>query len=122
MNVGDAFVKYLSEKGVETREGRVPAAQLKASQSELKGKTVAFMMSKEGKKIVDLDNQSIFVSSDGYVIDGHHRWAAMVGLDSKDGKLGGKKIKVRVINMPIKQVLSEANAFTSAMGIEPKSA
>lgn len=122
VNVGDAFVKYLSEKGVETREGRVPAAQLKASQSELKGKTVAFMMSKEGEKIVDLDNQSIFVSSDGYVIDGHHRWAAMVGMDSKDGKLGGKKIKVRVINMPIKQVLSEANAFTSAMGIEPKSA
>jgi hypothetical protein len=47
---------------------------------------------------------------------------AMVGMDSKDGKLGGKKIKVRVINMPIKQVLTEANAFTSAMGIEPKSA
>ena len=122
VNVGDAFVKYLAEKGVETREGKVPASQLKASQSELKGKTVAFMMSEEGQKTVDLDNQSIFVSSDGYVIDGHHRWAAKVGLDSKDGKLGGKKINVRVINMPIKQVLTEANAFTSAMGIEPKSA
>jgi hypothetical protein len=122
VNVGDAFVKYLAEKGVETREGSVPAAQLKASQSELKGKTVAFMMSKEGQKTTDLENQSIFVSSDGYVIDGHHRWAAMVGMDTKDGKLGGKKIKVRVINMPIKQVLTEANAFTSAMGIEPKSA
>jgi hypothetical protein len=122
VNVGDAFVKYLAEKGVETREGSVPAAQLKASQSELKGKTVAFMMSKEGQKTVDLENQSIFVSSDGYVIDGHHRWAAMVGKDSKDGKLGDNKIKVRVINMPIKQVLADANAFTSAMGIEPKSA
>lgn len=122
VNVGDAFVKYLSEKGIETREGRVPTAQLKASQSELKGKTVAFMMSEEGQKATDLENQSIFVSSDGYVIDGHHRWAAMVGMDSKDGKLGGKKIKVRVINMPIKQVLTEANAFTAAMGIEPKTA
>jgi hypothetical protein len=80
------------------------------------------MMSKEGQKTVDLENQSIFVSSDGYVIDGHHRWAAMVGKDSKDGKLGDNKIKVRVINMPIKQVLADANAFTSAMGIEPKSA
>ena len=122
VNVGDAFVKYLQEKGIETREGQVPVAQLKASQSELKGKTVAFMMSPKGQKAVDLEEQSIFVSSDGYVIDGHHRWAAKVGLDSRDGKLGGKKIKVRVINMPIKQVLVEANAFTSAMGIEPKSA
>ena len=122
VNVGDAFVKYLAEKGIETREGSVPVAQLKASQSELKGKTVAFMMSKKGQETVDLDNQSIFVSSDGYVIDGHHRWAAKVGLDSKDGKLGDKNINVRVINMPIKQVLTEANAYTSAMGIEPKSA
>lgn len=122
VNVGDAFVKYLQEKGIETREGKVPVAQLKASQSELKGKTVAFMMSPKGQKAVDLEEQSIFVSSDGYVIDGHHRWAAKVGLDARDGKLGGKKIKVRVINMPIKQVLVEANAFTSAMGIEPKSA
>lgn len=122
VNVGDAFIKHLAEKGIATKEGRVPASQLKASQSELKGDKIAFMMSKDGQIKTDLENQSIFVSSDGYVIDGHHRWAAMVGLDSKDGKLGGKKIKVRVIDMPIQDVLKEANAFTSVMGIEPKTA
>jgi len=122
VNVGDAFVKHLAEKGIETREGSVPAAQLKASQSELKGANLAFMMSPEGQKAVKLQENSIFVSSDGYVIDGHHRWAALVGIDAKDGKLGGTPIKVRVINMPIKQVLTEANAFTSVMGIEAKSA
>jgi hypothetical protein len=122
VNVGDAFVKHLAEKGIETREGSVPAAQLKASQSELKGANLAFMMSPEGQKAVKLQENSIFVSSDGYVIDGHHRWAALVGLDAKDGKLGQTPIKVRVINMPIKQVLTEANAFTSVMGIEAKSA
>ena len=122
VNVGDAFVKHLAEKGIETREGSVPAAQLKASQSELKGANLAFMMSPEGQKAVKLQENSIFVSSDGYVIDGHHRWAALVGIDAKDGKLGGTPIKVRVINMPIQQVLTEANAFTSVMGIEAKSA
>jgi hypothetical protein len=122
VNVGDAFVKHLAEKGIETREGSVPAAQLKASQSELKGANLAFMMSPEGQKAVGLDKNAIFVSSDGYVIDGHHRWAALVGKDAKDGSLGQTDIKVRVINMPIKQVLTEANAFTSVMGIEPKSA
>jgi hypothetical protein len=62
------------------------------------------------------------VSKDGYVIDGHHRWAAKVGLDGSDGKLGDMKMKVKVIDMPIQDVLREANAFTSIMGIEPKSA
>ena len=122
VNVGDAFVKHLAEKGIATKEGSIPAAQLKASQSELKGPNLAFMMSPEGQKAVKLDSNSIFVSSDGYVIDGHHRWAALVGLDSKDGKLGQTPIKVRVIDMPINDVLKEANAFTSVMGIEAKSA
>jgi len=43
-------------------------------------------------------------------------------LDSKDGKLGQTPIKVREIDMPINDVLKEANAFTSVMGIEAKSA
>ena len=122
VNVGDASVKHLAEKGIATKEGSIPAAKLKASQSELKGANLAFMMSPEGQKAVKLHDNSIFVSSDGYVIDGHHRWAALVGLDAKDGKLGQTPIKVRVIDMPIKDVLTEANAFTSVMGIEAKSA
>jgi hypothetical protein len=122
VNVGDAFVKHLASQGVSTREGEVPAATLKASQSELKGSNVAFMMSEKGQKEIGLDDTAIFVSRDGYVIDGHHRWAAKVGMDTKDGKLGGKKIKVRVIDMDIRTVLDAANAFTSELGIEPKTA
>ena len=122
VNVGEAFEKYLDEKGIATKVKEVPAAQLKASQSELKGSNVAFMMSPEGRKAVGLDENTIYVSRDGYVIDGHHRWAAKVGLDGQDGKLGDTKMKVKVIDMPIQDVLREANAFTSAMGIEPKSA
>lgn len=120
VNVGDAFVKELSERGIKTHDEEVPAASLKASQSELKGSNVAFMMSPEGQKAVGLQDNSIFVSQDGYVIDGHHRWAALVGLDSKDGKLGDTKIKTRRIDMPIADVLKAANEFTKKMGIAPK--
>lgn len=120
VNVGDAFVKELSDRGIKTHDEEVPAASLKASQSELKGSNVAFMMSPEGQKAVGLQDNSIFVSKDGYVIDGHHRWAALVGLDSKDGKLGDTKIKTRRIDMPIAEVLKAANEFTKKMGIAPK--
>ena len=125
VNVGDAFVSHLSGKGVSTREGKVAAATLKASQSELKGGTVAFLMSKEGQKKYGNDDSAIFVSRDGYVIDGHHRWAATVGLDAKDGKVGGssgKKINVRVVDMDILQVLDAAKSFASEIGIAPKDA
>ena len=120
VNVGEAFVQSLLKKGVKTEDLDQPASSLKASQSELKGSNVAFMMSPEGQKAVGLDENSIFVSRDGYVIDGHHRWAAKIGLDAKDGKFGDTKIKTRRIDMDIKDVLKAANKFTKEIGIAPK--
>jgi hypothetical protein len=122
VNVGDLFRERLTESGVDVRDMEVPAAQLKASQAELKGANVAFMMSPEGQKAVGLDDTRIFVSSDGYVIDGHHRWAAQVGLDSSDGSLGDRQMKVTVIDMPITEVLRVTNEFADDIGIAPKTA
>jgi hypothetical protein len=122
VNVGDLFREKLTESGVEVTDTEMPAASLKASQAELKGANVAFMMSPEGQKIVGLDDTRIFVSSDGYVIDGHHRWAAQVGLDSSDGSLGDRNMKVTVIDMPISQVLQVTNDFADEIGIAPKAA
>ena len=122
VNVGELFREKLEAKGVDVRDTEVPAASLKASQNELKGANVAFMMSPNGQKVVNLEDTRIFVSSDGYVIDGHHRWAANVGLDSSDGKLGDKKMKVTMIDMPISEVLAEANTFADDIGIAPKAA
>ena len=122
VNVGELFREKLTDSGVDVRDTEMPAAKLKASQNELKGGNVAFMMSPEGQKEVDLEGTRIFVSSDGYVIDGHHRWAANIGLDANDGKLGDKKMKVTVIDMPISEVLQVANDFADDIGIAPKTA
>ena len=122
VNVGEIFTDRLRSSGVEVTETEVPASSLKASQNELKGANVAFMMSPEGQKIVNLEDTRIFVTSDGYVVDGHHRWAANVGLDTTDGKLGDKKMKVTMIDMPISEVLQVANDFADEIGIAPKAA
>jgi len=122
VNVGELFKDELKSKGVGVKDTEIKASELKASQNELKGGNVAFMMSPEGQKAVDLDGTRIFVSSDGYVIDGHHRWAANVGLDAGDGELGDKKMKVTVIDMPISEVLQYANDFADKVGIAPKAA
>ena len=64
----------------------------------------------------------IYVSRDGYVIDGHHRWAAVVNVDAADGTLGQDSMPVVVIDLSIHEALADARAFTADFGILAKSA
>jgi hypothetical protein len=115
-DAGPAFLKFLEEGGIKVKSEKVNAAKLKASQAELIGAKVAGIMSKK-----KWDEGTIYISKDNYVIDGHHRWAAAVGADSKDG-LGDLKVKVVRVDMNISEVLQVANDFTDEFGIEKVSA
>jgi hypothetical protein len=120
VNASQAFVDHLVELGVKVSSiKQVPAASLKASQSELVGPKVAGMMT---NKSYDPSAEPIFVSKDGYVLDGHHRWAAVVGRDSEDGKLGQSKMNVRVIDRPMSELLFRSIYWTEEFGIAPKAA
>jgi hypothetical protein len=114
------LIEKLAKAGVETKEMEVSASMLKASQSELKGKTVSFFLTPKGQKILNDDSAVIFVSRDGYVIDGHHRWAGKVFQDLQDGKTGDVKMRVKVIDMPIMEVLDAALDHSDDMGIKRK--
>jgi hypothetical protein len=120
VDMGPAFLKWLADKGVGTVEGMVMASQLKASQHQLKGKTVSYFMSPEGRKQLEDEKSVIYVSRDGYVIDGHHRWAGKVAADLKDGKTGDVDIRVKVIDMPIMEALDAALDFSEQVGIAKK--
>ena len=115
----NAFVDHMTGLGVGVEERTVLASTLKASQNELVGEKVAGMMDNPD---FDPAGEAIFVSRDGYVIDGHHRWAAQVGRDLEDGAVGDLPLNVRVVDMDIQEVLDEANKFASEFGIAPKTA
>ncbi len=115
-DAGPAFLKFLKDNKVAVTKEKVQASSLKASQAELIGAKVAGIMTKES-----YNEGVIYVSRDGYVIDGHHRWAGAVGADAEDG-LGDLKIKVVRVDMPITEVLAVSNAFTEEFGIERQSA
>jgi hypothetical protein len=66
----------------------------------------------------DPGKRPIFVSRDGYVIDGHHRWAAIVGRDAADGRLGGSKMNVIQVDAPISRILRIANTWAAQFGIQ----
>lgn len=113
-DAGPAFLKFLKTNGVSSKEMQVEAGSLKASQAELIGAKVAKIMARGKGK---MSRGPIYVSRDNYVIDGHHRWAAAIGLDLKDG-MGGFAIDVVKIDMPISEVLQVARDFTDGFGIQ----
>jgi hypothetical protein len=62
----------------------------------------------------------ILVSKDGYIIDGHHRWAVLIADDLEDGGLGDVDMNVRKVDMEIGEALATVNAFADAAGIARK--
>ena len=116
VDVTQAFLDRLAAEGIAVEEKSVPASFLKATQSQLNGSKVGGMMKamREGT----MSDAVIFVTRDGYVVDGHHRWAAKVGVDAGDGELGGVEQPVRMIDMEIGEALDFTNAFTAEIGIK----
>ncbi len=117
------FKKMLEKQGINVSE---PAAispdRLKATQSELVGVKVAGM-----SKALEENPQHpkitapIYVSNDGYVLDGHHRWAAVVAYNAShpDKQI---PMNIRVIDEPIVPLVKRSNKFAEEIGIRPKAA
>jgi HK97 family phage prohead protease len=114
------FQKYLKEQGYKIEKDKVHASHLRATQNELNGVKVAA----GADKIIANDGKvkPIIVSKDDYILDGHHAWAAKVGLDAADNKLDEHtKMDVRRVNISITKLLHEAEKFTGGKGHKPAS-
>ena len=109
------FQKHLEDMGISVKSTEVPASNLKATQTDMKGTQIALMMI---DPTFDPKSQEIWVTRDGYILDGHHRWAAGIGSDTKDGKLGDVKMKVKMIDASISEILPLANSWTQEIGLQ----
>jgi hypothetical protein len=116
------FKVLLKRNGVAVSEPQeVPADQLKATQTELVGAKVAGMTKAlETEPNHPKITAPIYVSNDGYVLDGHHRWAAVTSSAVASGKPA--MMNVRVIDMPIKDLVKISNEFADQIGIQQKKA
>lgn len=122
VDVSAQFLEHLREQGVAVTDTTAKADELKASQNELVGTKVAGIMTamNEDRGVYHaIKTEPIFVSRDNYVIDGHHRWAAVVGTEYTS-EHQNVDMHVYKVDMPISVVLAEANKFTNDMGIIPK--
>lgn len=119
------FKQMLNKKGIKVSEPvAVSPDRLKATQSELVGVKVAGM-----SKVLDNPDHPaygkitapIYVSNDGYVLDGHHRWAAVVAHNAANPDKA-IPMNVRVIDEPIVPLVKRSNKFAEDMGIRAKAA
>lgn len=117
------FRKDLEAHGIKVTDEIVPSSHLRATQDQLKGSSVAGIAQAwlDGVPAVkNMMKEPIFITRDNYIIDGHHRWAASMVLDSRDGTLGSTTMEVHKADMDIGQAIPYANDFANRMGIPPQ--
>lgn len=96
-----AMVNFLNARGISHEtDAEIPAANLKPTQTEFSPGKVAQAKAYEG------GDRSILVSSDNYVLDGHHQWLAK--LES------GEPVKAIRLNAPMRDLLPVVREFPSA--------
>jgi HK97 family phage prohead protease len=112
------FLQHLASKGIRSQRTSVKASHLRASQNELNGGKVSGMV--QSMAAGKLPPGSIISTTDNYVVDGHHRWAATIGTSIKQGD--DLMVDTDQIDAPILQVLALANLYAVEMGIPPAGA
>ena len=116
------FRDMMEKQGIKISEPvEVPSESLKATQSELVGAQVVSMKDAlEKDPTNEFITAPIYVAKDGYIVDGHHRWAAITAYNLKhpDKPI---PMKVMIIDDTIDRVIPMANKFAEEQGIETMS-
>lgn len=92
-------------RGVKIEPKKIPVGKLKATQSEIKAHKTFLMADAHLKgKFPNIGDQ-IVVSKDGHILDGHHRWAALLTIDPS------RKMSCIQVDMTMKEMLDEADGM-----------
>jgi len=111
-----AFRQHLKDLGYDVTKGKEYASHLRATQNELDGAKAAKIADKI-RKDPEEGQKRIIVSRDNYILDGHHHWAARLGLNAEKGKLDkGEKMRVARVDIGIIKLLKLADQFTGGKG------
>lgn len=114
----DDFRASLDARGIGSRLVEVDPADLTATQNELNAKKVAGMMHVMNTGQMVGSDHPVWVSSDGKVLDGHHRWAAEAVMSVS---VAPRRMTVMKVDAPMSKLLPLAKAYSRDEGIESKS-
>ena len=98
------FLKHLQVKGIGVVETEMSVEELKPTQGELETDKADRIL-KNAKEAL---KGRIFVSEDGYVLDGHHRWLALLREDRDN------MVDVYEIKLNAKEALKVMHSFSKS--------
>lgn len=77
------FLSWLKKQGIHWLSSAIPAADLKATQREINSAKVAKLIDKADgdPRTLAKTKKPVLTSIDRYILDGHHRWAALYNVD-----------------------------------------
>lgn len=123
VDLKDQFLQAMRSKFDVSEELIVDASSLKATQNEINGRYVAGMWwSLKQNPQHKLLRSPLFVAKDNYILDGHHRWAAIDALEYGEEEAKHVMMRVIKIHIDIDTLLEEAHKFAQEYGIEAQSA
>jgi len=100
--MGD-YIRYIDDMGVRVRKKKLPISTLKNTQGHLNKKKIQGLLQKGGKESLQ---KPFIISSDNYILDGHHRANALYNIDDKH------RANVIQINLPIKKLIQVTHDFS----------
>jgi hypothetical protein len=75
------FIADMEAQGVGMKRSERNPIGLKPIQGEISGRSAGFIMQNEKKDRKVTDAARVLVTRDGWILDGHHRWAGSVALE-----------------------------------------
>ena len=136
VNTEGLFKSMLEKEGISMSDPTPTlVSKLKATQNQLEGSKVnMFAKVLAGEQPFDDKDlpkealekwqkallEPIIVSEDGYILDGHHRWAALVQHDVANGGGGDVEMDVKKVELGAKELVDKTNKFTNDMGLQIK--
>ena len=102
----DNFRAWLEEQGVESFNSSMEVGELTPIQKEINLEKVDSMASKHSAGEIDLvTNKPVMVSNDEHIIDGHHRWYALLELDETN------ELETINIDLPVEELLTMVTQY-----------
>jgi len=95
------FIEYLEKNGAKFTKEVIPASEIKAMQKEFSDAGIVKQLEKMLK--TGAKRKPAIMSSDNYIIDGHHRWLVAVNT--------GQQLEVYRVNMPAQKLYDLVNKF-----------
>ena len=101
--MGD-YIRYIDDMGVRVSKKKLPISTLKNSQGQLNKDKIQGLLQKGGRSSLE---KPFIISSDNYILDGHHRANALYNIDDNH------KASVIQINLPIKKLIKVTHDFSN---------